>query len=117
MKGLSGVLLAGCGLALAVAAAGLAIGGGSAATAGLVGGVAAVAAQAAAVALLRPAMGARTPEFLRRWALGMAVRGVSAAVVVVLAVVLRGTLPALWLAAGYLVVLLPLLFTETRFLR
>jgi hypothetical protein len=32
-------------------------------------------------------------------------------------VVLKDRMPALWMAAGYLVVLLPLLFTETRFLR
>lgn len=117
MKGLRGVLLAGAGLALAVAAAGLAARGAPASVAVLIGGVVGVAAQAAAVALLRPAMGARTPEFVQRWVLGMVVRGGSAVVVAVLVVLLRERLPALWMAAGYLVVLLPLLFTETRFLR
>lgn len=117
MRGLRGVLLAGAGLTLAVAAAGLAVGGIRAVGAGVVGGVVALAAQAAAVTLLRPAMGARTPEFVRRWVLGMALRGASALLLVVLVVVLKDRLPALWMAAGYLVVLLPLLFMETRFLR
>ncbi len=77
----------------------------------------ALAAQLTAVALLRPAMGARTAAFMRRWVVGMAVRGGSVLVLAGLLVALRGWLPAGWMAAGYLGVLLPLLFVETRFLR
>jgi len=117
VSGVRGVLAAGAGLLLAVAAAGLVAARAGAASAGLLGGGIALAAQVAAVALLRPAMGAKTPEFVGRWALGMAVRGAGAVAVVVLVALLRERLPALWLAAGFLVVLLPLLFTETRFLR
>ena len=117
MRGVRGVVWLGAALTAVAAGAGALLGGAFAALGGAVGGVVAVAAQAWAVALLRPAMGAKTPEFVRRWGLGMVVRSVGAGLVIVLAVVLRGRVPALWPAAGYLVVLLPLLFTETRFLR
>lgn len=117
MSGVRGVVAVGALLGLAVAAAGLAARGGGAALAGALGGAVALVAQAGAVALLRPVMRARTDAFVGRWAMGMAVRGMGAVVLVVLVVLLRERLPALWLAAGFLVVLLPLLFTETRFLR
>ena len=78
MSGIRGVLAAGSGLLLAVAAAGLVAGrAGAAQAALLVGGVALAA----------------------------------------LLVMFRDRLPVLWMAAGYLGVLLPLLFVETRFLR
>jgi len=47
----------------------------------------------------------------------MAVRGVSTLALAALLVMFRDRLPVLWMAAGYLGVLLPLLFVETRFLR
>ncbi len=89
--------------------------------AGLVAAVAgagiATAAQITAVALLRPGMKAQTPEFVRRWASGIAIR--AASVVVLLAVVFatRTVLPPLWMALGFLGVLLTLLYAETRFLK
>ncbi len=91
--------------------------GPEAAVSGLAGAAVALAAQASAVALLRPVMGAGTPEFVSRWALGMAVRGASFLVVALLLIVLKDRLPVIWIAAGYLVVLVPLLFVENRFLR
>lgn len=102
--------------AVAAGAAGLARGAG-AAFAALCGSCLALAAQVIAVGLLRPVMGARTPAFMRRWGGGMAVRGVSAALLVGLILLARGALPPLWMAVGYLGVLLPLLFVETRYLR
>jgi hypothetical protein len=98
-----GMLLA-LGLGLIAAAVGL---GGT--MAGIGGGVALVA-QLWAVALLRPKMGAPTPEFMGRWLGGIAIRFVAALVLVIWS----ASLPA---ALGYLGVLLPLLFLETRFLR
>ncbi len=113
------VRLVGAGLVLAAllaAIAGAARGSG-AALASSCGSLPAVLAQFVAVALLRPVMGERTPVFLGRWVAGMAVRGASLVAVAVLLVLLRGTLPVLWMAIGYLGVLLPLLFVETRYLR
>ena len=84
--------------------------------AALVGGGVATAAQVAAVALLRPGMTAGTPEFVRRWASGIAIRGGSVVVLAVLVLATRGVLPPLWTALGFLAVLLTLLYAETRFL-
>ena len=111
--------LAWSGTALALALTGLAlvVGGGGAGAATLAGAVLAGLAQVVAVLVLRPAMGAPTPVFMQRWVSGMAVRGASALVLALLLVVFRDRLPVLWMAVGYLGVLLPLLFVETRFLR
>jgi len=84
--------------------------------AALVGGGIATTAQVAAVALLRPGMKAETPVFVRRWVSGIAIRVASALVVVGLAFATRAFLPSLWLAVGFLAVLLTLLYAETRFL-
>jgi hypothetical protein len=109
----------GSGLVLAALIVGIAAlaRGGDAALAAAFGSVLALAAQVAAVALLRPAMGARTPEFVQRWAAGLAVRGAGLLLLVALMLLTRRTFPVLWMAAGYLGVMLPLLFTETRFLK
>ena len=111
--------LLGPGVALAVVLAGVSAlaRGGDAAVAAACGSLLALAAQVAAVALLRPAMGARTPEFVQRWAAGLAVRGASLLLLVALMLLARRMYPILWMAAGYLGVMLPLLFTETRFLK
>jgi prolipoprotein diacylglyceryltransferase len=61
-------------------------------------------------------MKAQTPEFVRRWASGIAIRGASTLVVVGLALATRAVLPPLWMAVGFLAVLLTLLYAETRFL-
>jgi len=84
--------------------------------AALLGGGIATSAQVAAVALLRPGMKAGTPEFVRRWASGIAIRGGSAAVLVGVVLVTRAVLPPLWAVLGFLAVLLTLLYAETRFL-
>ncbi len=84
--------------------------------AALVGGGIATAAQVAAVALLRPGMTAGTPEFVRRWASGIAIRAASALLLVGVGFATRTVLPPLWAALGFLAVLLTLLYTETRFL-
>ncbi|HET8712719.1 MAG TPA: hypothetical protein VFM23_03450 [Gemmatimonadales bacterium] len=98
------VLLAAVGGALVAAA--FAIGSKPAA----VGGAVAVFAQIWAVALLRPKMRAPNPEFMARWLGGMGIRFLGVGVVLIVS----ATLPAL---LGYIGVLLPLLFLETRFLR
>ena len=75
-----------------------------------IGGGVALIAQLWAVALLRPKMRAPNPEFMARWLGGMGIRVLGIGVVLIVS----ATLPAL---LGYLGVLLPLLFLETRFLR
>jgi len=82
-----------------------------------VGGGVALVAQVWAVALLRPKMGAPTPEFMGRWLGGMAIRFLSLAALVVWSVTHRAEFPVLQTAGGFLGVLLPLLFLETRFLK
>lgn len=98
--------------AVLVAAAG-ALGGRGAAA----GGVVALVAQLWAVALLRPAMRAPHPRFMGRWLGGMAVRALALALVLAVAVARRDQLPLPATALGFLGVLLPLLFVETRFLK
>jgi hypothetical protein len=95
-----------------VVAAGL-IGGRGA----VVGGTVALAAQIWAVALLQPVMGAPTPAFMARWLGGMVVRVLALALVLVVAATNRATVPPLETSLGFLGVLLPLLFLETRFVK
>ena len=82
-----------------------------------IGGAAALAAQLAAVALLRPAMQAPQPVFMARWLGGMGVRALAAGGVLAFAATHRAALPLLPASLGFLGVLLPLLFLETRFLK
>jgi hypothetical protein len=89
------------------------IGGGAAG----IGGAAALAAQLAAVALLRPAMRAPQPVFMSRWLSGMGVRALALGLVLAFAATHRAALAPLPAALGFLGVLLPLLFLETKFLR
>ncbi len=70
----------------------------------------AVIAQGSAVLLLKPKMRAPQPEFMGRWLAGIAIRFLGLGLVLVVSAT-----PAALL--GYLGVLLPLLFLETRFLR
>lgn len=100
-----------CGAALITVAG--AVGG----HAGAIGGAVALAAQIAAVGLLRPAMRAPTPRFMARWLGGMAVRVVALAALLAVSVARRDVLPPLPASLGFLGVLLPLLFVETRFLK
>jgi len=82
-----------------------------------IGGGIAVLAQVWAVALLKPKMGAPTPEFMGRWLGGIAIRFVALGVLIIWAATHRASLPPLAAALGFLGVLLPLLFLETRFLK
>ena len=104
-------LLVALGGGLIVAAA--LIGG----TPAAIGGCVALVAQGWAVALLRPKMGAPTPEFMGRWLGGIAIRFVAVGALMIWAATHRASLPPLPAALGFLGVLLPLLFLETRFLR
>jgi hypothetical protein len=111
--------LIGAALVLAVVLAGVAAlaRGGDAAFASACGSWLALLAQVAAVALLRPALDAKTPAFMQRWLAGLGVRGASVVLLAALMVLTRRAFPVIWMAAGYLGVMLPLLFTETRFLK
>jgi hypothetical protein len=105
------LLLAGLGLALVTLA--LTLGGRGAG----IGGGAALVAQLVAVALLKPAMRAPQPVFMARWYGGMGIRALALGAVLVIAATHRTLLPPLPASLGFLGVLLPLLFLETRFLR
>ncbi len=96
--------LAGLGIGLVVVATML---GGKPAA---IGGSIAVIAQLWAVALLQPKMRAPNPEFMARWLGGTGIRLLGVGIVLIVS----RTVPAL---LGYVGVLLPLLFLETRFLR
>jgi hypothetical protein len=84
--------------------------------AGIGGGVALVA-QTAAVALLRPVMDAPQRPFLARWLGGMAIRALTLGGLLVVSATHQDRLPLLPTTLGFLGVLLPLLFVETRFLK
>jgi hypothetical protein len=109
VKALAALGAVGAGLVLA---AGL-IGGWAAA----LGGAAALVAQLAAVAVLRPAMGAPQAEFTARWLGGIGIRALGLGALLAVVATHRALLPPLPTALGFLGVLLPLLFTETRFLK
>ena len=102
MKNLA--ILAGLGVGLVAIA--MLVGGRPAA----IGGSVAVLAQLWAVALLRPKMRAPNPEFMARWLGAIGIRFLGVGIVLIVS----RTVPAL---LGYVGVLLPLLFLETRFLR
>ena len=82
-----------------------------------IGGGVALAAQLWAVALLRPKMRAPNPEFMARWLGGMGIRLLALGMLVIWAATHRASLPPVPAVLGFLGVLLPLLFLETRFLR
>lgn len=84
---------------------------------GVTFGAGATGIQMAAVALVRPVRAEPFGKFMARWAMGMALRlaGVVAFAAVVLAD--RELFPPLPTAFGYLGVLMPLLFLETRLIR
>ena len=80
-------------------------------------GALATAIHLAAVAVLKPAMHGPFERLARRWALGLALRFGGAAILGAAAVWRPDVFPPLPVAIGYLGVLVPLLFTEMRFLR
>ena len=83
----------------------------------LVGGAMAVVAQTWAVLLLRPKLRAPNPELMARWVGGMAIRFLALVTVAVWTITHPRSIPPVPALLGYLGVLLPLLFLETRFLR
>ena len=83
----------------------------------LVGGAIALIAQTWAVWLLRPKMRAPNPEFMARWLAGMAIRFGALLALVIWILTHRDSFAPLPGLLGFLGVLLPLLFLETRFLR
>ncbi|UCD23968.1 MAG: hypothetical protein JSW51_13205 [Gemmatimonadota bacterium] len=88
-----------------------------AALAGGLFGLLATVIHAVSVAVLKRAWRAPFKELVKGWGIGMALR-LGGAVVWMVAVLLRGDLfPALPTAIGFLGVLIPLLFTEIRFLK
>ncbi len=105
------LLLLGLGVALVAIAA--AVGGKAAA----IGGAVALVAQLWAVAILRPKMRAPNPQFMAHWLGGMGIRFLALGALLVWAITHRASLPPLPASLGYLGVLLPLLFLETRFLK
>jgi len=100
-------------LGVALIAAAWALGGKPAA----IGGTVALVAQIWAVALLRPGMRGPNPAFMGRWLGGMGIRLLALGALLVWAATHRTALPPMPAALGFLGVLLPLLFLETRFLR
>ncbi|HKC48718.1 MAG TPA: hypothetical protein VKB63_14030 [Gemmatimonadales bacterium] len=82
-----------------------------------VGGGIAVLAQLAAVLLLRPAMTAPQQVFMARWYAGMGVRALVLGTLLAVSATHRTALPLVETVLGYIAVLLPLLFLETRFLK
>ena len=110
------IVLVGAVVEAAVAATAFLVAGPMALVASLVGSGVAFGAQVAAVAGLRPGMTAQAAEFNRRWAASVIARAVSFAIVAAVILGFKAVLPPLWVATGYLTVLLSLLFAETKFL-
>lgn len=117
------LILVGAAAELFIAVLALFAGGGPsggglmAMVAALLGTSVAFGAQIFAVATLRPAMKAKTPEFTKAFGLGMAARFGSFLIIAVVILAFRSVLPPAWVGAGYLGMLLLLLFAETRFLK
>jgi hypothetical protein len=88
-----------------------------AAFAGFLFGLLAVVVQTIAIALLRPAIEAPLKQLAVRWLMGTGLRLGGAGLWATAAVLDRTTFPPLPSAVGYLGVLVPLLFLETRFLK
>ena len=109
MRAYAALLAVGVGLIVAVAS----LGGRAAA----IGGTVALVAQLWAVLLLRPVMRAPNPAFMARWLGGMGIRLLALGALLVWSATHRAALPPLATAGGFLGVLLPLLFFETRFLK
>lgn len=81
------------------------------------GGLVALVVQGAALMLLRPAMHGPQREFVARWLAGIALRFAGALGWIAFAATHRDRFPLLPAALGYLIALVPLLLTETKFLK
>jgi len=113
MKGL------GLGLVLTLLVSGLLVlgWGRDALLPGLVFGLIATAIQVTSVALVRPVYAGETVRLLKRWGIGMLLRVLGVAAVVVAIAVDRADFPPLPTALAFLGVLIPLLFMEVRLVR
>ena len=109
MKALALLVVLGVGLIVVAAL----IGGKPAA----IGGTVALLAQLWAVALLKPKMRAPNPQFMARWLGGMAIRFLALVAVAAWTITHPALVPPVPALLGYVGVLLPLLFLETRFLK
>lgn len=111
------LVVAGAGLTLLVTGLLWLVWGRSAVVPGVAFGMLATAIQLAAVALLKSATSQPFGTLMARWGVGMGLRLLGVVLFAVAALANRELFPPLPTAFGYLGVLLPLLFTETRFLR
>ncbi len=91
--------------------------GAAAAIASLMFGMVAIAIQVVAVGLAKPVVTAPYAVFLTRWAAGMGLRIGGVVLFAVAVLVDAERFPPLPAAFGYLGVLIPLLFMETKFLK
>jgi len=91
--------------------------GRAAAGGSLLFGLLAVGIQVIAVGVLRPAISAPVKKLAVRWLVGTVMRLAGAGIWAAAVIVDRAAFPPLPTAVGYLGVLIPLLFMETRFLR
>ena len=107
------------GLLLAALLSGVAyrVWGTQAAVAAAAFGGLAVAIQLAAIALVKPVRGAPFQRFLARWGAGMGLRLLGVLGIALAAGLDPRHFPPLAAAAGFLGVLLPLLFLEVRVIR
>lgn len=80
-------------------------------------GVLATALQLVSVAWLRPALGGPFRTLVQRWGMGMGLRLLGVVLFAALVAVNRQVFPPLPSAMGYVGVVVPLLFLETRLLR
>jgi hypothetical protein len=91
--------------------------GRSAIVPGVVFGTLATAIQFGAVAVVRPVREAPFSKFMGRWGVGMGLRMGGVVLFLVAVLIDRELFPPVPSALAYLGVLIPLLFTEMRFLK
>lgn len=80
-------------------------------------GLLATAIQLGALALVKPALDGPWSTLLKRWGMGMGLRVLGVVLIAVAVVADRTLFPPLPTAFGYLGVIVPLLFMETRYLK
>jgi hypothetical protein len=110
-------LVLGLALTAAVTAALWLVWGEAAVLPGVAFGLLATAIQMASAALIQPAVQREFKVLIRRWGIGVGLRLGGVVAFVVAVAVRRDLFPPLPTAFGYLGVVVPLLFTEIRFLR
>jgi hypothetical protein len=109
--------LAGVVLGAVVSGAAYRIWGVPAAIAAAAFGALALAIQLAALGLMRPVQSATTQRFLARWGIGMGLRLLGVVAIALAAGFDPKHFPPIPTAAGFLGVLIPLLFFEVRLIR